>query len=1303
MWVLPKSVHAAGTTTTYTFNVNMLSSDSDKERIVEGTEFDRFIKTYGSVIKRWYSQYGVSSTEVGKAGTGGFIFTISGEADVKIVTSSTGESNESAVALVDEKGNKKTNKQGISVVAGTGKTELTYKGLAKGTYKFISPEDPYRDRGARVYEIKITETIGSTCWESIEKPSLVSVNVNGADIIIRYRMLIGYNGADQVILSLHNAETGDELETKTFEEEGGEGTAVFTPTVSGKYFCSIRAVRENEEDKVGINSATIDYSKRLTAPLTYVEPEYRVISDTLATTSKYKLELFSNADGTVSVIDMDGEIIAENLAIIAGEKLTIPITLPELENSFKIMMVPNKDFKPLGEGSLLTTYEAREIIFKVTRKGTVVGDGVTAIYNHDNFEIVFYSDGGTLWNDWREKSGLAVSKSIRVADKGKVYLPEDSSRLFAGGYEKIDLKGFDTSHAVDMSYMFASCSVETLDLSQWNFSNVTNVAHMFSNCRELTELNMCNCDLSSVTNMENMLEHCVSLCTLNMKGINLSNVTNIKSVFRENCLAHIDLSNANLSSVENISSLFYDSYNLISVDLSGADMSSVKNMRYMFAWCSQLTTLKLDALNISSVTDMSHMFDDCIHLATLDMSGLDTSNVTNMSGMFSGCRQLAALEMRGWDFSSVSTMENMFYGCENLVTLGLNDVKTSNMTTMDYMFSGCSGLKNLNLSSFDTSNVTSMKSMFSNCSGLTDLDLSMFDTLKVTSTDSMFSGCSGLTKLDLSTFNTSNVTSMTSMFSGCTGLTNLDLSTFNTSNVTSMTSMFSGCTGLTNLDLSAFDTSNVTSMAYMFSGCAGLTDLDLSAFDTLNVTTMDSMFSGCESLTELVLSTFDTSNVTSMYSMFSGCSGLTAVDLSGFNTSLVSNRNDVFAGCTRLQVLITPGTSGVSIELPKVMFDREGKAYKVLPLLGRSIVLANPQQLAIDIACPESVILDQELITVQRGGTLKLEVSVFPEKFYVNKEVRWSSSDESVATVDAYGRVSALKVGKADISVTAEEGGASAVCSLTVTAPNATGITIDKESASINVGKILQITAAIEPSDANQNISWSSSDDSVVAVNQSGVVTALKEGSAVVTATSVDGGFTAVCNITVKKNVTFTDVNDPSAWYYDSVYWAVANGVTSGMGEGTFQPLAKLSRAQSVTFLYNLAGRPDVSGLEAKEFSDVPKSAWYYNAVKWAVANKITSGYGTGTFQPNATCNRAMIVTFLKNYAKAAGTYKAPTTAANFKDVAKNAWYKESVDWAVENGITSGYGKGTFSPNVTCNRAMMVTFLKKVAELPMAG
>ena len=179
---------------------------------------------------------------------------------------------------------------------------------------------------------------------------------------------------------------------------------------------------------------------------------------------------------------------------------------------------------------------------------------------------------------------------------------------------------------------------------------------------------------------------------------------------------------------------------------------------------------------------------------------------------------------------------------------------------------------------------------------------------------------------------------------------------------------------------------------------------------------------------------------------------------------------------------------------------------------------------------------------------------------------------------------------------------------------------------------------------------------------------------------------------------SFKDVKTAS-WYGYPVYWAVAKEVTSGMGEGTFRPMAPLSRAQAVTFLYNLAGKPDVSALQTKEFADVPSTAWFNDAIKWAVANKITSGYGTGTFQPNTTCTRAMIVTFLANYAKAAGIYRKPTISSTFTDVAEDAWYKASVDWAVENGITSGYGAGTFSPNVTCNRAMMVTFLQKVDAL----
>ena len=130
-----------------------------------------------------------------------------------------------------------------------------------------------------------------------------------------------------------------------------------------------------------------------------------------------------------------------------------------------------------------------------------------------------------------------------------------------------------------------------------------------------------------------------------------------------------------------------------------------------------------------------------------------------------------------------------------------------------------------------------------------------------------------------------------------------------------------------------------------------------------------------------------------------------------------------------------------------------------------------------------------------------------------------------------------------------------------------------------------------------------------------------------------------------------------------------------------------------------MAGQPDVSDIELT-FSDVTADDWYADAVKWAVANEITTGYGEGTFQPLADCTRSMIVTFIKRYAeKIAGTYTAPAEEASFSDVAADAWYKESVDWAVANGITTGYGEGTFQPDVICNRAMMVTFLQRFSAL----
>ena len=191
---------------------------------------------------------------------------------------------------------------------------------------------------------------------------------------------------------------------------------------------------------------------------------------------------------------------------------------------------------------------------------------------------------------------------------------------------------------------------------------------------------------------------------------------------------------------------------------------------------------------------------------------------------------------------------------------------------------------------------------------------------------------------------------------------------------------------------------------------------------------------------------------------------------------------------------------------------------------------------------------------------------------------------------------------------------------------------------------------------------------------------------------------------TKKKAFEFKDVKKMSLWYYDVVYWAYENDITSGVGDGSyFKPNDDLTRAQAVAFLYKMSGMPNFYYPDPG-FKDVKKSDWFYSAVRWAVANNITSGMGPGLFQPNAKCTRAMIVTFLRNYSEnVAKTYIPPsaTTYTRFSDVPASAWYKRAVDWAVENGITSGYGTGTFRPNVICTRAMMVSFLKKASELPI--
>ena len=190
-----------------------------------------------------------------------------------------------------------------------------------------------------------------------------------------------------------------------------------------------------------------------------------------------------------------------------------------------------------------------------------------------------------------------------------------------------------------------------------------------------------------------------------------------------------------------------------------------------------------------------------------------------------------------------------------------------------------------------------------------------------------------------------------------------------------------------------------------------------------------------------------------------------------------------------------------------------------------------------------------------------------------------------------------------------------------------------------------------------------------------------------VTSIKLTSNTTIYAKWTAKSDMSFTDVAD-KAYYRGAVEWAVENGITKGTTATTFSPNATCTRAQAVTFLWRAAGSPEPE-TRAMPFTDVPVGSYYYDAVLWAVENGITKGTSDTTFTPNMTCTRAQIVAFLWRSEKS----PAAGTANPFADVKSTAYYADAVLWAVKENITKGTTNTTFSPDADCTRAQIVTFL----------
>ena len=292
----------------------------------------------------------------------------------------------------------------------------------------------------------------------------------------------------------------------------------------------------------------------------------------------------------------------------------------------------------------------------------------------------------------------AEVKAIGFTDK--VYLPEDSSHLFANDHitgstsaEYLDASKIDTSRVKNMYSMFLNSHFTKLDLNTWNTSNVEDMSSLFFNA-EVTELKIDKWDTSKVKNMRHFLYQVFNLKELNIQDWNTSNVEDMSDMFTHAyALTKLDLNKWDVSKVKYMVSMFSGLINLEELKISNWDTSNVESMAGMFEENLKLKELDISNWNTSKVKDMTLMFTVMHNLEKLDLGKWDTSNVEKMEGMFVNTFKLRYLDITNFDTSKVNNLENMFAN-SGLIKLKIGDkfaktqLKDGLFDTLDFEYIG---------------------------------------------------------------------------------------------------------------------------------------------------------------------------------------------------------------------------------------------------------------------------------------------------------------------------------------------------------------------------------------------------------------------------------------------------------------------------------------------------------------------------------------------------------------------------------------------------------------------------------------
>ena len=455
-----------------------------------------------------------------------------------------------------------------------------------------------------------------------------------------------------------------------------------------------------------------------------------------------------------------------------------------------------------------------------------------------------------------------------------------------------------------------------------------------------------------------------------------------------------------------------------------------------------------------------------------------------MPGAFGNCGKLTDIT---FGEGILEIPDGLFARCPGITEITIPETVTK---IGEYAFRACENLTTVNV----PTKLESIESYaFANCNMLENITFP--EKMKEIS-DSCFSGCSSLKKVDLS----KSVELIGGRaFAEC-GVEILKLP----ENVSVIeANAFNNCDNLSQVEMNTM-LSEIGGNA--FSDCDKLKNVKIS--DSVSVLGT-SIFENCAVLTKVQLG----KSMTEIpYRMFYQCPKLESIELP---YGIVSIGKEAFANCVSFKEITVPRATE-EIDASAFSYPDNMTIYGVAGTYAETFANTNKIKF-INVDNPASqVTLDTDELMIKVGETKQLMFNVEPENF--TDIVSWKSSDVQIVSVDNFGRIKGLKKGTATIKVMV--GNQSATCNIEVLQP-AQSITLNKTSLSLEALDTYQLTARVNPSSANdQTVSWSSSDDQIVSVDEKGVITAHKKGTAEITAVANDGsGVFRTCLVTVTNNV----------------------------------------------------------------------------------------------------------------------------------------------------------------------------------------